>query len=146
MDQKRDYITPGIISLILVAAAIIWRNRLGGDFWPIDRSYVGPNLLASGICVSVAFFWGVQIGRLREKRLHARLDTQDASLAHAHDVLKAHTDALEKHDLSHRWVAQAIQDIADDKGVHLLSHPHDYTHPHPKPAPRRSSRAKPAQN
>lgn len=27
----------------------VFRDRLSADFWPLDRSFVGPNLLASGV-------------------------------------------------------------------------------------------------
>jgi hypothetical protein len=38
----------GLLALVLIVVGIIfWHNRLGTDFWPLDRSTIGPNLVAS---------------------------------------------------------------------------------------------------
>ena len=38
-----------ILAVILVALSVFWHARFLSDLWPLDRSYVGPNLVASVI-------------------------------------------------------------------------------------------------
>jgi preprotein translocase subunit Sec61beta len=50
------------VGAVVVAAAFFWSDRIAADFWPIDASRVGPNLLASivqavVILVVVALLW-----------------------------------------------------------------------------------------
>lgn len=110
--QKLSAIVAG---LLLIAALVIWRNRLSTDFWPIDRSSVGPNLLASLIQAAVvlvvaALIWPPTRRRIHRyisghlAPIHARLETieqkHDAHHAESigrHDDMSARMYALERH-------------------------------------------------
>jgi hypothetical protein len=43
--NKRFYVFVGVF--IVAVLFVAWRNRVPTDFWPLDRSPVGPNLVAA---------------------------------------------------------------------------------------------------
>lgn len=91
------------VGILLIVAIIIFRHRIGADFWPPDNARVGPNLIASLLTWAVIFTATVLIYPPWRRRAHHFIDE---SLAHhlkpVHDKLDVHTEHLqslhEKHD------------------------------------------------
>ena len=46
--KARVYLA-GILAVVLVCLSLFWHARVVSDLWPLDRSPVGPNLVASVI-------------------------------------------------------------------------------------------------
>jgi hypothetical protein len=87
----------GILALALVIIGIIfWHGRLAADFWPLDASRVGPNLVASvvqwAIVALVVYLAYPPIRRRIDaelKKAHEKLDHNAKLLAH---IVKHHPD------------------------------------------------------
>jgi hypothetical protein len=91
----------GLAALIaIVAVVVLWPGRVLHDFWPVDASTVGPNLVASvaqgAIVLTVAALIYPPLRRRLEawwkserSDLHAKLDAHDTMLRH---IIKHHPD------------------------------------------------------
>jgi hypothetical protein len=87
----------GILALVLVIVALIaFHDRISPDFWPLDASRVGPNLVASvvqwALIALVAYLVYPPIRRKIDAELekaHRKLDHNAALLRH---VIKHHPD------------------------------------------------------
>lgn len=74
--------------VLTVVLLVVFHGRLGGDFWPIDRSFVGPNLLASIIQAGVLFILAVLFyPPLRKRILRSCHRFADEKLAPIHQHL-----------------------------------------------------------
>ena len=94
----------GVAALaIVVVGAFVFHGRLGADFWPLDSSRVGPNLVASvvqwaiiALVVYVAYppFRKAmeQIAHKANAELHEKLDRNFAAAQH---IAKHHPDIPE---------------------------------------------------
>lgn len=78
-----------IIALVLVVVAIaavaIWYSRLSPDFYPLDSSRVGPNLLASILQWIILLVIGVLLWPPTRQRIHRFVDRKTATI---HDHLE----------------------------------------------------------
>jgi uncharacterized membrane protein YccC len=81
-----------IVSGALCGILVLFRHRLGADFWPLDASRIGPNLIASAIVWAALFVLAVLLWPPTRRRLHRFLDRK-------FDRLHAKVDALAlRHD------------------------------------------------
>lgn len=87
------------VAAALAAVIVLVWGRLGFDFWPLDRSPIGPNLVASVITWAAAIVVGVLIWPPTRRRLHRFMDRK-LVLLHSH---AAHQTRLveEMHHLAH---------------------------------------------
>jgi hypothetical protein len=102
------------LALFLVNMALIvvaWQ-RLRTDFWPLDRSFVGPNLVASIVQFDLAVIAGILIWPPTRHRLRVFLARE------------------RKHTLEHeKWVAGRLDRIhLHVTGEHAEAHPHADEH------------------
>ena len=97
-------ITAVVLLLAVVYFVVFHWNRFRGDFWPLDKATVSPNLLASVIQWAIIFIflallyppfrrWVEKVGRgaidevknhvsAEHAKLHERLDHHNAKLNH----------------------------------------------------------------
>jgi hypothetical protein len=66
------WLGPGALALLAIAVSLIFHARLAADFWPLDSSRVGPNLLAAVVQGAIVF--------IAARGLHARHDQHAAAL------------------------------------------------------------------
>ena len=101
----KSRIGAALLALVVMAGgSILWHNRLSADFYPPDRSYVGPNLVASvvqwAIIALVAYLvypplrkavdkWMKDHARHANAELHEKLDEAIKLSKH---VIKHHPD------------------------------------------------------
>lgn len=83
--------------LLIVLGIVIWHDRISADFWPLDSSRVGPNLVASII-------WALAAVLLYPPWRRAFHKFVDRKLAPVHEHLKV----LHKHHDDH---AAALDEI-----------------------------------
>jgi hypothetical protein len=88
---------------VCVLLVVVFAGRIGPDFWPLDRSFVGPNIVASVVTVLVATPVGVLLWPPTRRSIHAFVDRKIAPI-------HAKIDALDgKHD-AHAADLKAIKD------------------------------------
>jgi hypothetical protein len=91
-------------AVLLLVAILAWHSRLGPDFWPLDASRVGPNLLASVVqwaivVVAAAFIWPPT-----RRRIHRFVDAKTAPIHDKLSELHQHhkdTQAMIRHVIEH---------------------------------------------
>jgi hypothetical protein len=109
-----------------VAAVIVFRSRISADFWPLDSSRVGPNLVASIVQWAVIFIAAVLLYPPWRRRLHRLID---AKLKPLHE----HAKRQEQHN---EWAAKAIASMhLKVTGEHVDRHPHFKSVGPPAPTP-----------
>lgn len=101
--MKKKLLALGL-AVVSVATLVVFHSRLAGDFWPPDRSFVGPNLIASVIqwaliTILVVLVWPL-IQRERAKEKERRLK----EIREIHNSLTAMHEKLDDH-------AQTLEDI-----------------------------------
>lgn len=96
--------------VVIVLAAISFRDRLHADFWPVDGSRVAPNILATVLQILAATPFVVLLWPPTRRRihrfvsrhtapLHARLAAAEARAEHLHvEHLAAHTETQRRLD------------------------------------------------
>lgn len=111
----------GFIGLVIavVAAIAIFRSRISADFWPPDRSFVGPNLVASVIqwivVVIVASLLYPPLRHWIERefgKLHAKLDAH-----HAERLEQARRHHEEAMTLAHAHHQESMAQVAAIRGA-----------------------------
>lgn len=83
-----------LLVLVFVAGVVLGRSRWGADFWPLDRSYVGPNIVASVLTWIVVVIVGVLLWPPTRRRLHAFADRKLATIHVKHGEHAAKLDHL----------------------------------------------------
>lgn len=105
------------VGILLIVAIIVFRHRIGADFWPLDSSRVGPNIVASILTWAAIFTatallyppWRRRLHRFIDKKfihhlqpVHEKLDIHAESLQGLHDkhdqLLASHTEIHRKLD------------------------------------------------
>ena len=97
-----------LTALAVVVAAVVvvvaFRDRLGADFWPLDRSFVGPNLLASVVQWAVVLLVAALIWPPTRRRIdgfvtgHLKpLHDNHAALLASHEEIQARLDHIIRH-------------------------------------------------
>lgn len=69
--------------MALAALVVVFRSRIGPDFWPLDASRVGPNIVAAVLTVLVMTPVGVLLWPPTRRRLHRFIDSKLAPI-HEH--------------------------------------------------------------
>lgn len=86
---------------------LVFRKRLGADFWPLDASRVGPNLIASLVQWALVFVAAILIWPPWRRRLHRFVD---AKIAPLHERLaRLHADHRALHDKADRLHARHVE-------------------------------------
>lgn len=94
--------------IIWTVVVFFWHGRLSGDFWPPDRSLVGPNLVASFILYSLGIIVAALLWPPTRRRMHRFVDRK---LAPIHE----HLTVLRQHHESHANDLQQIKDKLEIK-------------------------------
>lgn len=81
------------VAVCLIIAVVIFRHRIGADFWPLDSSRVGPNLVASILTWAAIFTASVLVYPPWRRRLHRLLDSK---LAPLHGKLDRHHESMQE--------------------------------------------------
>ena len=93
-------------------AIVVFRSRLGTDFWPIDRSPVGPNIVASVIVWGSVLILGVLVYPPIRRRLERATEQfADRKLEAVHqrfDELHARHNKVQERQ---EKIAQSIADL-----------------------------------
>lgn len=93
------------VFLAIVACVVVFHSRIGPDFWPIDNSRVGPNLVAAIVQGAVIFVLVVLLYPPLRRRVHrfvdVKLDGVKAHFDRHHRDLHARLDTLEAHHAKH---------------------------------------------
>jgi hypothetical protein len=117
MDHVDDIPTPSWNKLValgvavgLIVLLIVFHYRLKADFWPLDRSSIGPNLVASVLTWAAVFTASVLLYPPWRRRLHRFVDNK---LLPVHAKLNQHRVSLQdlhrKHDELHAKHEQLLQ-------------------------------------
>jgi fumarate reductase subunit D len=140
----QKYAALAIVAAV-VAAVIVFRSRISADFWPLDSSRVGPNLVASLVQAAIVLIIAALIWPPTRRRIHRFMDVKIGRVHAKLDVLRAsHEDLHEKIDRlhgRHDEHAQALEKLA--ARVEEL-HGKPAVKPVAKVAPKRVTATKPA--
>lgn len=113
--QKAAAWTVGIVTII---AIVVFRNRLGADFWPLDSSRVAPNLLAGLIQWAIIFVLAILLYPPFRKAIHSFFDGKLEGLHAKIDGLDRrhdeHARKLAKIEDEHARVREQIADHFDE--------------------------------
>ncbi len=109
MDEKPTPLWRKLLAtaafLGVVACLVIFWNRLGKDFWPPDRSFVGPNLLASVVQWVVIFVIVILLWPPTRRRIHRfvdrKVETLRSHIDARHRELHERLDVIEAHHHAH---------------------------------------------
>lgn len=92
----------GALLVFIAGSAIVYvfRARIGSDFWPPDRSFVGPNLLATviqdaGLLVILVLVYP-PLGRAVHRFIDRKTEGIHAKLDALHERHNEHDQHLEK--------------------------------------------------
>ena len=93
-----------VLLVILAGVVLAFHGRLHADFWPVDSSRVGPNILASVVqwvaVFLVASFLYPPLRHWFERefgKIHAKMDAHHNAMKKlAEDHHKAHMDKLDE--------------------------------------------------
>lgn len=120
-DENQTYkrVAVLIAFVVLVAAGFVWHGRIANDFWPPDRSFVGPNLLASIIQSAVVLFVAALIWPPTRKRIH---DFVEKKLKPIHDAVKEQHGRAEKHREEIHAESSAQRLSIEQKLDHIIKH------------------------
>lgn len=91
-----------LVAAGVLACLIVFRGRLGADFWPPDSSRVGPNLIASALTWAALFTVAVLLYPPWRRRLHRFVDRKLAPLHSSHEQIHTELRHLrESHEQIH---------------------------------------------
>lgn len=98
-----------LIVLVAVLVALAFRARLSSDFWPLDSSRVGPNLLASVVqWVIVLVVMSFLYPPLR--------DWIKSEFGRVHDKLDGHhKDMMDQAERHHQEHMEKLDDLKESK-------------------------------
>ena len=118
------------VVFVLVWGTIIWlwHSRVRADVYPLDRSYVAPNLLASFIIFSLGLMAGALLYPPIRKATHRFMDRKLAPVhAHLRHMRVQHAESKARQDHIIRQQAHLIEHSAAPNvthdGVDLTVHP-----------------------
>lgn len=121
--QKRVMLA--LVAVVFVLVVVFW-SRIGHDFWPPDRSFVGPNLLAAAVQALIVGLVVVLIWPPTRRRLHRFMDRK---LEAVHTKLDDHITAVREHQQRqhehNEWVARHVAEtFRQTTGKDPDPHPH----------------------
>ena len=101
---KWQRVTALVVLLATVAIVVVFRNRMGADFWPPDASRIAPNIVATIIQWSVALLIAALLWPPTRRRIHGfvtghlkPLHDNHAELLASHEVLLRHMKHIIEH-------------------------------------------------
>ena len=113
MTYRRAAIGGAVVLLVVVL--VIFRHRLSTDFIPLDRSTVGPNLVAAVIQAVIVGFFTVILYPPWRRAVHRFVDQK---LSGIHDKLNEARDHRE-------WEARHLAELYESRmGKPAAPHPH----------------------
>ncbi len=95
---------------ILAILAILFRDRIGPDLWPPDRSFVGPNLVAAVIQSAVVLGVVVLLYPPWRRAVHRFLD---AKIGGVHEKLDRALGHHEEHSRRLEEITTAVAELRD---------------------------------
>lgn len=109
---SKRVLAAGVVGVVLVGAVVVFHGRLTTDFIPLDRSTVGPNLVAAVIQAALVFLLAVLIWppfrhaaeryiKSHTQPLHDKLDELHAQRERHHAEQMAKLDAIHEHLKQH---------------------------------------------
>lgn len=114
----------GLLALTLVIVGIVlWHGRLSADFYPLDSSRVGPNLVASIVQWAIIALVAYLVYPPIRRKVDAELKKAHAKLDHNADLLK-HSIRQNAHLIEHSKVPNETHD-----GIDLTAFPPHLEHP-----------------
>lgn len=105
------------VAILFIAVLWIFRARLGTDFWPLDRSNIGANLVASTITWVIVFTasvllyppWRKRVHNFVDRKLspiHTKLDKHHACVraldSKVDELQVSHANLLQSHEAVHK--------------------------------------------
>lgn len=103
------------VVIALVVIVVVFHDRLGADFWPLDSSRIGPNLLASLIQAAVLLLVAALLWPPTRRWLHRFID-------HKLSPLRWHHRRQEEHN---EWMARHLAETyRHSTGKEPEAHPH----------------------
>ena len=103
---------------------VLWHGRIVGDIYPLDRSYVAPNLLASFILFSFGLIAGALLWPPTRRRLHRFADRKLAPIHANLENARADREAIHaKLDLHEQLQRHIIAEHPDIRDVDENGHP-----------------------
>jgi len=84
-----------VYAVVIVLLAVAFRDRLHADFWPVDKSRVAPNILATILQILAATPFLVLLWPPTRRRIH-RFVTRHTAPLHA-SLLKAEAQRVRLH-------------------------------------------------
>ena len=105
MTGRTKLLVAAVLILGVIASVVLWHNRFSADFWPLDASRVGPNLVASVIQATIVFLAAVllyppfrrameEIAERANAELHEKIERNAKLMRH---VIK-HSPDIPNHD------------------------------------------------
>lgn len=108
------------IALIVTLVVVTW-GRLGGDFWPPDRSFIGPNIVASTLTWAFVVVVTVLIWPPTRRRLQRFIEDK------VEKPFRAAHKALHDHHEQHHADIGALKEMVEE-----LHHKVHTGEPHPR--------------
>ena len=90
-------IAAATFAVLWMTIIVLWHARAAADFYPPDRSYIAPNLLASFIIASLGLVLGALVWPPTRRRLHRFMDRKLDPIHEHLTVLRQHHEAAAAH-------------------------------------------------
>ena len=124
--QRWKVIALTIGALVLIAIVVLDWNRIGADFWPPDRSFVGPNLVAAVVQAIIVGVFIVLIWPPARRRIHRFLDRKLDGIHNKLDKAAHEMGQHRQHVHEHNeWMARHTAELFEKQtGRPADQHPH----------------------
>ena len=108
--------------LLLITAAIIWHHRIKEDFWPLDNSHVGPNLVAAVVQGAIVLLIAALIWPPTRRRMHRFADLKLSGVHKRLGTLEDnHNESVAQRKELHAESAKE-REMLDAKLNHIIEH------------------------
>jgi hypothetical protein len=120
--KKLSWVIGLSILAFYIVLAVIFESRLAADFTPIDRSFVGPNVVASFVLGAPVFAAGFITGRHEVKRIRAHHHWEATQMEKLHDRFGIVTDPHPHFDVGHHPSRLTMSEAPSLKGTRDATH------------------------
>lgn len=108
-----------LLAILTIAVVVTCWNRLGKDFWPLDRSYVGPNIVASVMTWTFVLIVAALIWPPTRRAIHRFVE---GKLEAVHDHIARDRREAKEH---REWEARHLASLyKSHTGRDAVAHPH----------------------
>ena len=97
MTTKTKFLVAIVLIFAVVLSIVLWHSRFSADFWPLDASRVGPNLVASVIQAVIVFLAAVLLYPPFRRAMEQIAERANAEI---HEKIE-HNAELMKHIIKH---------------------------------------------